>query len=118
MVIRCPADCIGGVNASADFVYGDVIYHWDSSLCLAAIHAGAVKNNDGGEFLFSFLNGVAKYESTVKNNVTSQTIGGNLNQYEQAFMTRPYHVDSSKVEVESTRTNEIQVTSWAEVDNG
>ena len=109
-VFLCPPDCTTAKTAS-DFVYGDVVYHLDSSLCLAAIHAGALLDADGGNFSLTILEGADSFTGVERNGVTSLNQTGNKGDTMGAFLARPYAVDVDSVMVDG-ETNEITVTSW------
>ena len=52
--MACPRDCTRAVGLSAAaVVYGSFPYHANSSICLAAIHAGVISNRDGGGLFLS-----------------------------------------------------------------
>ncbi len=78
----CPANLIGaklgadgqlkcdcGANPTGS-VYGTMVYTADSSLCAAALHAGAIPKT-GGKVTVKSLSGCSKYEASTKNGVTS-----------------------------------------------
>ena len=110
-VFNCPANCTA---SSSGHVFGDVIYHKDSSLCLAAIHAGAFANNFGGHFLLSVLDGVAEYKNVSRNGVDSLIHAGNdaIDKHEGAFLARPKAVTTVD---KSVNNKEVKVTGWEEV---
>ena len=50
-VVTCPQRCLDAVPLSSNAaVYGSFPYHTNSSVCLAAIHAGVIDNAAGGGF--------------------------------------------------------------------
>ena len=109
-VFSCPSNCTTAKTAS-DYVFGDVVYHLDSSLCLAAIHAGALLDADGGEFALTILEGADSFTGVERNGVISLNQTGNKGDTMGAFLARPYAVDVDSVMVDG-ETNEITVTSW------
>ena len=74
--VTCPADC----NKVGGTVWGTGVYTLDSSLCLAAIHAGVIKGS-GGSIVYiktwgqksyrgTYANGVATNDSSRQSNVS------------------------------------------------
>jgi hypothetical protein len=63
----CPP---GGDIASA---FGTGIYTDDSSVCTAAVHAGKIKQADGGQVVIAIQPGQPKYTGTTANGVESQS---------------------------------------------
>jgi hypothetical protein len=61
----CPA---GG---SPGFVWGDLVYTDDSSVCSAAVHAGAITAEAGGTVPIRIGSGMVGYVGTTRNGVTS-----------------------------------------------
>jgi hypothetical protein len=55
-LVRCPENC----SKIAHYVFGNVLYSGDSSICQAAIHAGAL-NDRGGEVQFMIEPGQKSY---------------------------------------------------------
>lgn len=68
--VRCPAGCLESYFA----VWGTDVYSDDSSVCAAAIHAGAI-GPDGGLALFDFLPGREKYEASTRAGVQARSWG-------------------------------------------
>ncbi len=64
-MVKCPAAC------SAGSVYGVDTYTTDSSVCLAAVHAGVIKADKGGAVKVTVVKGLDKYEGSDKNGVKS-----------------------------------------------
>ncbi len=62
----CPAGCTGG------FLWGTDVYTDDSSICTAAIHAGAL-TDAGGPVTFVIEEGLAEYPSSDQNGVISSS---------------------------------------------
>src|SRR5690606_3844651 len=66
-LFECPANC-----ADTEYeVWGSEIYTLDSSLCAAAIHAGAISNADGGTVLTTWLSGQEAYAGTEQNGIST-----------------------------------------------
>lgn len=65
----CPAD---GTAAS---VWGSDIYTADSSICTAAVHAGKITLQQGGEVAIEIRPGRSIYGSTTRNGITSNPYG-------------------------------------------
>lgn len=59
--VDCPKGCGKAVGGS---VIGSMIYNDESSICKAAIHAGFLISDKGGEFLLTIANGEQKYDSS------------------------------------------------------
>ena len=112
-VFSCPSNCTLAVTPS-DFVYGDVVYHLNSSLCLAAIHAGAFRDADGGDFALTILQGADSFTGVKRNGIVSLDETGNKGTIMGAFLARPYAVETDSVMV-NAETNEITVKSWKAV---
>lgn len=70
--VNCPKNCASHPDGN---VFGTLIYSDDSSVCKSAIHAGFIKNVDGGEFILEIANGLDKYESSFKNDISSAARG-------------------------------------------
>ncbi|GEM_PF-7127561 len=66
--VICPADC-GGAS-----VWGTDIYTDDSSICVAAIHAGVI-TSAGGAFDVTILEGQQSYPSSTQNGITTSSWG-------------------------------------------
>lgn len=70
-VVNCPANCA----ASGRNIWGSGPYTADSSLCIAAAHAGAITDAQGGTFQVQFDQGQPAYRGSVQNNVKSSDYG-------------------------------------------
>lgn len=70
-VVVCPADMSGDEST----VWGTDIYTNDSSVCLAAAHAGVITLADGGMVQVTMLPGEESYEGTERNGVTTNDYG-------------------------------------------
>ena len=62
-------------NGVASTVWGNDIYMADSSVCTAAVHAGVITLEDGGEITVEFRAGKPAYGSTNKHGITTMTYG-------------------------------------------
>ncbi|MEP6946779.1 MAG: LCCL domain-containing protein [Acidobacteriota bacterium] len=62
-------------NGTAQSVWGSDIYTADSSICTAAVHAGIINLEDGGQVEVEFRPGRSIYGSTTRNGITSSTYG-------------------------------------------
>ena len=69
---RCPP---AGKTA---VVIGDGIYATNSSICSAAVHAGAITASQGGSVTFQMRVGLTRYGGALKNGVTSVAGEGTL----------------------------------------
>lgn len=67
--IKCPASCSSGS------VWGTCDYTFDSSVCRAAIHAGAISAGKGGMTRADHKPGRDKYEGSTLNGITSSSWG-------------------------------------------
>lgn len=65
----CPA---GG---AAGALYGTDVYTTDSSVCTAGVHAGVISMASGGAVTVIIQPGLASYQSTARNGVTSSSWG-------------------------------------------
>ncbi len=68
--VRCPAGCLQAYHA----VWGTDVYSDDSSVCAAAIHAGAI-GPEGGLALFDFMPGREQYAASTRAGVESRSWG-------------------------------------------
>jgi len=66
--ISCPAFCVEKADAK---VYGENSYSDISSVCRAALHNGAITNEDGGIFVLIIGPGLAEFGEIIKNNIKS-----------------------------------------------
>ena len=72
----CPPD------GTASAIWGNDVYTADSSICTAAVHAGVITLEDGGDVTIEFRPGRQIYGSTVRNGITSNTFG----EYPRSFV--------------------------------
>ena len=63
----CPPD------GSSNTVWGDEIYTDDSSVCTAAVHAGLISFEDGGDVELSILGGLESYAASERNGVSTHS---------------------------------------------
>lgn len=66
-------DCPPGGDAGV--VWGTGVYTDDSSICTAAVHAGLIGFDDGGQVVIEIRPGEESYESSSANGVTSSPYG-------------------------------------------
>jgi len=52
--VKCPEGCLHHERGS---VFGTMVFAEESSICKAAIHAGFIKDHEGGEVIFVIANG-------------------------------------------------------------
>ncbi|XP_014906843.1 macrophage mannose receptor 1 [Poecilia latipinna] len=72
MTVHCPAGC-----ANTDYlVYGTSVYRGDSNICAAAIHAGVVLNENGGDCTLLKAPGQNFYPGSTRNGITSRQFDG------------------------------------------
>ncbi|XP_062410864.1 macrophage mannose receptor 1-like [Sardina pilchardus] len=70
--LHCPAGC-----AREPYnVYGTVTYRGDSTICAAAIHAGVILNENGGDFTLIKTPGQSFYAGSDRNGITSKQFDG------------------------------------------
>ncbi len=77
---ECPPEGTAGI------VWGSDIYTGDSSICTAAVHAGVITLEDGGEVTVEYRPGRTVYGGTTRNGITSLPFG----QYTVSFEVRAY----------------------------
>ena len=70
-LINCPANCA----STGRTIWGSGPYTADSALCVAAAHAGAIADAQGGTFQVVFDQGQPAYRGSVQNNVNSSDYG-------------------------------------------
>jgi hypothetical protein len=68
-------DCPPADESRTDTVWGTDVYTDDSSVCTAAVHAGAITVEDGGEVTIEMMPGQALYEYSVQNGIRSRSYG-------------------------------------------
>ena len=66
LVVHCPQNCFQGV------VYGDGIYTVDSSVCVAAVHAGVVNAVKGGNVKVEVVSSQPGYAGSEKNGISTR----------------------------------------------
>ncbi len=62
-------------NGHLSSVWGSDIYTDDSRVCTAAVHAGLITVESGGTVTIEIRGGLASYESTTRNGVTTSSYG-------------------------------------------
>ena len=62
-------------NGTPGSVWGTDVYTDDSSICTAAVHAGLITVEEGGEVTFELVDGQAAYEGSEANGITSNDFG-------------------------------------------
>lgn len=70
-LVNCPANCA----TSGRTVWGSGPYTADSPMCVAAAHAGAIADVQGGTFQVVFDQGQPAYRGSVQNNVNTSDYG-------------------------------------------
>ncbi|XP_074546917.1 uncharacterized protein LOC141805663 [Halichoeres trimaculatus] len=73
MTVHCPARCAEVYYR----VYGTTTYRGDSNICAAAIHAGVILDETGGECTVLKTEGQDFYPGSTRNGITSQQYDGN-----------------------------------------
>jgi len=68
-------------NGTASIVWGSDAYTADSSICTAAVHAGKITLDEGGQVTIEMRPGRSAYGGTLRNGITSQTYGGYPNSF-------------------------------------
>jgi hypothetical protein len=70
---RLRFECPGG--GELDTAWGTDVYTDDSSVCTAAVHAGLITVDDGGDVVIEMAAGEDEYEGSERNGVTSLPYG-------------------------------------------
>ncbi len=68
-------DCPPADESRIDTVWGTDVYTDDSSVCTAAVHAGAITVDGGGEVTIEIAPGEDSYESSEQNGIESSSYG-------------------------------------------
>jgi len=68
-------DCPPADESRLDTVWGTDVYTDDSSVCTAAVHAGAITIEDGGEVTIEIRPGEDEYEGSEQNGIESSPYG-------------------------------------------
>ncbi len=68
-------DCPPADESRFDTVWGTDVYTDDSSVCTAAVHAGAITVEDGGEVTIEIAPGEDSYEASEQNGIESSPYG-------------------------------------------
>ncbi|CAL8384873.1 unnamed protein product [Gadus morhua 'NCC'] len=72
MTVHCPAGC----SKKSYRVYGTSVYREDSNICAAAVHAGVVVDDVGGDTTLLKLPGQDFYPGSTRNGITSRQFDG------------------------------------------
>jgi len=78
-------------DGTAVSIWGSDVYTADSSICTAAVHAGKITLEKGGEVTIEFTGGRNAYGATTRNGITSNNFG----QYAHSYLFKD---KSSKTE--------------------
>ncbi|KAK7896517.1 hypothetical protein WMY93_021842 [Mugilogobius chulae] len=73
MTVHCPAACAKTTYQ----VYGTSVYRGDSNICAAAIHAGVIVDDIGGDCTLLKAPGQSFYPGSTRNGITSREYSGN-----------------------------------------
>lgn len=65
VVVKCPKGCSSGT------VYGTDVYTSDSAICVAAVHAGKIEADSGGEVTVKSVPAESSYKASKRNGVQS-----------------------------------------------
>lgn len=68
----CPASAPPDLAMGASPIYGAMVYTDDSNVCIAALHAGALKANVAGHIVVRVITSPAAFRGTTQNGVKSQ----------------------------------------------
>ncbi|XP_077441704.1 macrophage mannose receptor 1-like [Vanacampus margaritifer] len=71
-MFHCPPECANAKHK----VFGTLIYDEDSSICAAAIHAGVIRNEVGGDCIVMRAPEPKVYEGSTRNGITSRYYNG------------------------------------------
>ena len=72
--VHCPKGCSKSPLAN---VFGTTYYTDDSSVCKAAVHAGVIKDDNGGDMILIIANGEESYQSSYQNGIQAAAHGSN-----------------------------------------
>ncbi|KAF4077177.1 hypothetical protein AMELA_G00205040 [Ameiurus melas] len=72
LTVHCPAGCANGDYS----VFGTITYRGDSTICAAAIHAGVILNEMGGDCTILKAPGQNFYSGSSRNGITSKQYSG------------------------------------------
>ncbi|KAF1323373.1 Proteins containing ca2-binding domain, partial [Globisporangium splendens] len=75
--VRCPAVCASQQTLTQGKVYGTAFYSDASSICLAAIHNGAITSAAGGHVALTLERGVHFYTASIRTGTTANGIVSN-----------------------------------------
>lgn len=83
MRVICPRNC----GSSSSQVFGNGIYTDNSSICKAAIHAGFIKDSEGGTIEINLEPGQKNYIGSTANNIESMDYP---NEWDRSFRVKHY----------------------------
>ncbi|TRY52830.1 LH2/LCCL/SRCR domain containing protein [Cryptosporidium tyzzeri] len=69
-IIACPSKC----SKASSHIKGSYIYSDDTPVCKAAIHAGIITDEVGGEVIITFVSGQKQYFGSFNNGIQSRSI--------------------------------------------
>ena len=72
--VHCPKGCL---KSPLGNVFGTNFYTDDSSVCKAALHAGVIRDETGGDVILIIANGEENYQSSYQNGVQAAAHGPN-----------------------------------------
>lgn len=81
--VVCPRNC----GSSSSQIFGNGIYTDNSSICKAAIHAGIIKDSEGGTIEINLEPGQKNYIGSTSNNIESNDYP---NEWDRSFRVKPY----------------------------
>lgn len=87
LIVECPTNCM---EVNSAYVYGKGPYTDHSSICRAAIHAGFIRDTQGGVVRINLISGQENYESTLSNGIDSMEY---KDQYPRSFTFSAYKPD-------------------------
>ena len=85
--VSCPAGC------GSSTAWGTDIYSDDSSVCTAAIHAGAIQAATGGTITVTIADGLSEYPSSARNGITTSRWGSWGRSFTVAAATGPQTIE-------------------------
>ena len=82
--IKSSANVVCPAKYKAGSIWGTDTYTTDSSICLAAIHAGVIQADAGGKVKVKITKGLSSYEGSTRNGVTTHKWGS----YDSSFTVK------------------------------
>lgn len=76
-VFECPSNC----DNTSGAIWGTDIYSIDSSVCVAAIHAGVLELGEAGSVVVTYVEGQESYEASERNSISSMSWGSYFGSY-------------------------------------